>query len=87
MENIIIKDKLASDWSNFIIMYTDASKISDTDYVGSSVWIPKFSVILSFRFPPSSSIFTVESIAILEIVTFTPNIVLHLHILINLKTS
>lgn len=70
LADAIINEKLATDWPDFITMYTDASKISDTAYVGSSVWIPKHRVILSFRSLPSCSIFTGESIALLEAVNF-----------------
>lgn len=66
----IINEKLATEYQDFITIYTDASKISDADYVGSSVWIPKHRVILSFKSPSFSSIFTGESIAILEAVSF-----------------
>ncbi|XP_045535549.1 uncharacterized protein LOC123721298 [Papilio machaon] len=53
-------------WSDWLIIYTDASKLSVHGYVGAAVWIPKFRIVLNFKLPSLSSVFTGESVAILE---------------------
>lgn len=57
---------IRKDWSDWLSIFTDASKISDQGCVGSAVWIPKFSIILNFKCPSFASVFTGESIAVLE---------------------
>ncbi|CAK1597701.1 unnamed protein product [Parnassius mnemosyne] len=61
---------LLQNWHDWLIMYTDASKLSDEGLVGSAVWIPKYKIILNFNSPPDSSVFTGESLAILEAVLY-----------------
>lgn len=56
-------------WKDWNIFYTDASK-SPNNNVGSAVWMPKFRVVLSFKSPPYSSIFTAEAISLLEAINF-----------------
>ncbi|XP_059051095.1 uncharacterized protein LOC131845944 [Achroia grisella] len=55
------------DW---VLVYTDASKLSNDGNTGAAVWIPKYNILLSFKCPPPTSIVTGESIAILEAVLY-----------------
>ncbi|XP_046963670.1 uncharacterized protein LOC124541262 [Vanessa cardui] len=57
-------------WSNHLQIFTDSSKISPDSCVGSACWIPKFKIILQFKSPPETSIFSGEAIAILEAILF-----------------
>lgn len=68
--NSMLNEKLAKDWSDWSILYTDSSKLSVSSSVGSAVWFPKFKIILNFSCPPLTSVFTGESIAILEAVLY-----------------
>ncbi|KAL0808787.1 hypothetical protein ABMA28_012467 [Loxostege sticticalis] len=68
--NYLFSDRLKNKWQDWLPVYTDASKTSDSDTVGSAVWIPKFQVLLTSRSPQESSVFTGEAVAILEAVTF-----------------
>ncbi|KAL0858408.1 hypothetical protein ABMA27_012288 [Loxostege sticticalis] len=68
--NYLFSDRLKNEWQDWLPVYTDASKTSDSDTVGSAVWIPKFQVLLTSRSPQESSVFTGEAVAILEAVTF-----------------
>ncbi|XP_013178986.1 PREDICTED: uncharacterized protein LOC106126064 [Papilio xuthus] len=68
--NLKFNSILESDWPQWNTIYTDASKSSPDSSVGSAVWIPKFKIILSFKCPPSTSIFTGEAIALLEAISF-----------------
>ncbi|XP_047041608.1 uncharacterized protein LOC124645775 isoform X1 [Helicoverpa zea] len=61
---------LTEDWQDWLTMYTDASKISEDGIVGTAVWIPKYKIILSNKVSPHSSIYTGESIALLEAVKY-----------------
>lgn len=61
---------IAKHWPDWLIIYTDASKLSDQGCVGSAVWIPKYNMILNFKCPPQASVFSGESIAILEALSF-----------------
>lgn len=61
---------ISRQWSDWLIMYTDASKISDRGCVGAAVWIPKYSIILNFKCPSFASVFTGEAIAILEALSY-----------------
>ncbi|XP_048486459.1 uncharacterized protein LOC125490647 isoform X1 [Plutella xylostella] len=58
--------KLNSEWSGWLPIFTDASKLSENSNVGLAVWLPKYKVALSFKRPPESSVFTGEATAILE---------------------
>ncbi|CAH2087297.1 unnamed protein product [Euphydryas editha] len=62
-----IMNRQFKDW---LLIYTDASKLSELDCVGVAVWIPKVNVILNYRLPPISSVFTGEVLAILEALRF-----------------
>ncbi|KAJ0179728.1 hypothetical protein K1T71_004319 [Dendrolimus kikuchii] len=57
-------------WPNHIQLFTDASKITQNQPVGAAVWIPKYKIILNFKIPPSCSIFTGESVALLEAILY-----------------
>nr|XP_026499206.1 uncharacterized protein LOC113403008 isoform X1 [Vanessa tameamea] len=50
-------------------MFTDASKLSADDPVGSAVWVPDMKLTLSFKCSPRISIFSGETIAIYEAVS------------------
>uniref|UniRef100_A0A1E1W0T4 Uncharacterized protein n=1 Tax=Pectinophora gossypiella TaxID=13191 RepID=A0A1E1W0T4_PECGO len=52
-------------WPGWLHLYTDASKISDSDNVGAAVWIPKYKIILNYKCPPKCSIFT-DSLSCLQ---------------------
>ncbi|XP_050668041.1 uncharacterized protein LOC126967556 [Leptidea sinapis] len=58
-----------SDFRHWYKIYTDASK-TDMSPVGAAVWIPSTRIILSYSCPPTTSVFTGESIAILEAILF-----------------
>lgn len=57
-------------WPGWTLLFTDSSRLVDNGTVGSAVWIPKDSVILSFKCPPLTSVFTGELIAILEAIKY-----------------
>ncbi|KAJ0169486.1 hypothetical protein K1T71_015073 [Dendrolimus kikuchii] len=57
-------------WPDHLQFFTDASRLSQNGPVGSAIWIPKYKIILNFKIPPPSSVFTGESIAILEAVLY-----------------
>ena len=61
---------LDTKWNNWLTIYTDASKLSNDDYVGVAVWIPKYKVILNFKCPPSTTIFSAEALAIWEALSY-----------------
>lgn len=67
--NEIFNKIISKDWQDWITIFTDASK-EDNCNVGSAVWIPNYSIILSFKCSPLCSIFTGESIALLEAISF-----------------
>lgn len=64
--NRIITEK----WSEWLPIFTDASKLSSSGNVGAAVWIPKFRIILNFKLPPGSSVFSGEATAILEAILY-----------------
>ncbi|XP_026325634.1 uncharacterized protein LOC113234509 [Hyposmocoma kahamanoa] len=66
-----LQDYISKKWNNWLVMYTDASKLSDQECVGAAVWIPKYKIILNFKCPPVSSVFSGEAIAILEALLYT----------------
>ncbi|XP_026331534.1 uncharacterized protein LOC113238898 [Hyposmocoma kahamanoa] len=51
-------------------MYTDASKLAADGCVGAAVWIPKYEIILNCKCPSQASIFTGESTALLEALSY-----------------
>lgn len=59
--------KTCPDW---LLMFSDASQQSQGEPVGSAVWIPKFKVVLTFKCPPTTTIFTGEGIAIYEAISY-----------------
>ncbi|RVE49151.1 hypothetical protein evm_006158 [Chilo suppressalis] len=68
--NQVFNETIAKNWPYWLQIYTDASKTTDTGSVGAAVWIPRFRVILGFKIPPPSSIFTGEATAILEAILY-----------------
>lgn len=56
--------------ASLVTVFTDASKSDPTKCVGAAVVIPKYNIVLMFKCPPESSIFTGEAVAILEAVTY-----------------
>lgn len=63
-------EKIAKNWQGWLTVFTDASKLTDEGFVGVAVWIPSYRIVLSFKLPPPSSVFTGESIAILEAINY-----------------
>lgn len=61
---------LDKDWSDWLVFYTDASKISENSSVGAAVWCPKFKIILNFKCPSLCSVFTGEAVALMEAISF-----------------
>ncbi|XP_073950950.1 uncharacterized protein [Choristoneura fumiferana] len=61
---------IENSWQGWSLLFTDASRLMVGGAVGSAVWIPKDSVILSFKCPPHTSVFTGELVAILEAVKY-----------------
>lgn len=61
---------LASKFYGWVSIFTDASKLNESTPVGAAVWIPSFKIILSYKCPSISSVFTAESIALLEAILF-----------------
>lgn len=62
--------RLNEDWQQWLPIFTDASKTMDESPVGSAVWIPKYKVLLSFKSPKETSVFSGEALAILEATLF-----------------
>ncbi|CAH2099512.1 unnamed protein product [Euphydryas editha] len=60
-------NEICEDW---IHVFTDASKLTQDGCTGSAVWIPRFNVVLNFKLPPYSSVFTGELLAIFEAVSY-----------------
>lgn len=61
---------LMEEWKEFLPVYTDASKLSEEGCVGAAVWIPRFNVLLNYKCPPKTSVFTGETLAILEAIAY-----------------
>ncbi|XP_052739677.1 RNA-directed DNA polymerase from mobile element jockey isoform X2 [Bicyclus anynana] len=59
---------LGENWMGWTIIFTDASRLTTNGNVGSAVWIPKYNVVLLFKNPCQTSVFTGEAIAIHEAV-------------------
>ncbi|KAG7302580.1 hypothetical protein JYU34_012513 [Plutella xylostella] len=57
-------------WNSWLTIFTDASKLSENGNVGVAVWIPKYNIILNYKCPPETSVFTGEATAILEAVLY-----------------
>lgn len=68
--NSLFNKILNEKFPGWLAMFTDASKISQDDPVGSAVWVPRLNIFLSFKCPPRTSIFSGESIAIFEAVSW-----------------
>ena len=69
--NTKFKELVHLHWSNHLLIFTDASKLLKESCVGAACWIPKFKIILQFKCPPESSVFTGEAVALLEAILFT----------------
>lgn len=67
--NKIFAQKMHTEYQNWIKIFTDASK-SSLNPVGAAVWIPSTRIVLSYKCPSVTSVFTGESIAILEAIHF-----------------
>ncbi|XP_061707645.1 uncharacterized protein LOC133518085 [Cydia pomonella] len=57
-------------WQDFLPIFTDASKLNPNSCVGAAVWIPRYHILLSYKCPSQSSVFTGESIALMEAVAY-----------------
>ncbi|XP_041971280.1 uncharacterized protein LOC121727469 [Aricia agestis] len=57
-------------YRDWMLIFTDASRLSVDGCVGAAVWIPRVNVILNFKLPPHSSVFTGEALAIFEAISF-----------------
>ena len=68
--NAIFNSTIDVNWPDWTCIFTDASKLSDESSVGAAVWIPKYSIVLNFKLPPCSSVYTGEAVAILEALKF-----------------
>lgn len=66
----VFNEQMATKFRGWYAIFTDASKLSPNSTVGSAVWIPFTRINLSFKCPSSSSVFTGESIALLEAINF-----------------
>ncbi|KAJ0171699.1 hypothetical protein K1T71_012462 [Dendrolimus kikuchii] len=64
--NQLFNSILLEKWPDWLPMFTDASKLSPNGPTGAAVWIPKYKIILNYKLPSYSSVFTGEAIAILE---------------------
>jgi hypothetical protein len=62
--------KLMEEWPEYLPVFTDSSKMDPARCVGSAVCIPKYNIVLSLKCPSQSSIFTGETVAILEAVQY-----------------
>lgn len=68
--NSSFNEYVLREFPQWLLMFTDASQPTKGDYVGSAVWVPKYKVVLSFKCPPITSIFTGEAIAIYEAISY-----------------
>lgn len=68
--NSVFNKTIDEKWNGWLTVYTDASKLSDDGCVGSAVWIPRFKIILNFKCPPQTTVFTGEAIALFEAVSY-----------------
>ncbi|XP_052745706.1 RNA-directed DNA polymerase from mobile element jockey isoform X4 [Bicyclus anynana] len=68
--NTKFQEIVHQNWSNYLFIYTDASKLSPESYVGAACWVPKYKIVLQFKCPPETSVFTGEAVALLEAILF-----------------
>ncbi|XP_026332286.1 uncharacterized protein LOC113239448 [Hyposmocoma kahamanoa] len=66
----LLKEKLATKYEGWLPIYTDASKLQEGGAVGSAVWIPAYKVLLNYKLPPLTSVFTGEAVSLLEAIQF-----------------
>lgn len=57
-------------WSEFQRFFTDASKFTDLSYTGAAVYYQNSRIILQYKCPKESSVFTGECVALLEACLF-----------------
>lgn len=57
-------------WLNFERFFTDASKLSDSSCTGAAVFYQNSKIVLKFKCPTQSSVFTGECVAVLEACLF-----------------
>ena len=58
-----MKINFAKNWLDYIGIFIDASKSSHNSNVGAAYWIPKYKIILNFKYPPETSTFSGHCIA------------------------
>lgn len=63
-------DILDRSWAGWLSVFTDASRLTSNGYVGAAVWIPRYRIILNFKCSSSLSVYSGESVAILEAVKY-----------------
>lgn len=68
--NKIFTDKVCTEYKDWLTMYTDASKHTTDSPLGAAVWIPSTRIILNYKCPSVTSVFTGEALAILEAIKF-----------------
>ncbi|XP_052747407.1 uncharacterized protein LOC128199916 isoform X3 [Bicyclus anynana] len=68
--NTKFQEIVHQNWSNYLFIYTDASKLSPESCVGAACWVPKYKIVLQFKCPPETSVFTGEAVALLEAILF-----------------
>lgn len=73
----LFNERIGNHYEGWHFIFTDASKLSSDSDVGSAVWIPAARISLTFKSPPYSSVFTGESIALLEAILFIKSHNLH----------
>lgn len=61
---------LLANWQGWLPIFTDASKLQTDGCVGAAAWIPKFNIVLEYKCPPQSSVFTGEAIALLKAIAY-----------------
>ncbi|CAH2090162.1 unnamed protein product [Euphydryas editha] len=67
--NVRFKKLLNEQFPGWRTMFTEASKLSADNPVGSAVWVPDMKLTLSFKCSPRISVFSGETIAIYEAVS------------------
>ena len=68
--NIHFNERLNRDWHDWLPIYTDASKVDINGCVGAAIWIPKYKIVLNYKCPSQSTVFTGEAVAILEAINY-----------------
>lgn len=66
----LFNEQMCNKYRGWMPIFTDASKLNDTSPVGAAVWIPSTKIILNFKCPSVASVFTGESVALLESILF-----------------